>query len=97
VIKPDVVAPGVEVYSSIPQFNTPTGTIRYTYMGGTSMATPHVAGVAALLMSAKPTAPVADIVEAIKQTAKHPVGGDQRPDNRWGFGSIDPPAALDAL
>ena len=97
VIKPDVVAPGVQVYSSIPPFNTSTGTIRYTYMGGTSMATPHVAGVAALLMSAKPTAPVADIVEAIKQTAKHPVGGDQRPDNRWGFGLIDPLAALNAL
>ena len=61
------------------------------------MATPRVAAVAALLISAKPTAPVTDIAEAIKQTARHPVGGDQRPDNRWGFGSIDPPAALNAL
>jgi subtilisin family serine protease len=46
-IRPDVSAPGVSVYSSYPP-NT------YAILNGTSMATPHVAGAAALLMSAFP-------------------------------------------
>ncbi len=97
VTKPDVVAPGVQVYSSVPPQNTAQGRVEYGYMDGTSMATPHVAGVAALLISAKPTAPVADIADALKNTAKHPAGDDQRPDNRWGYGLIDPMGALSAL
>jgi subtilisin family serine protease len=97
VTKPDVVAPGVHVYSSIPPANRHDGVYEYAYFDGTSMATPHVAGVAALLMAAKPTTPVDDIVEVLKSTAKHPDGHDLRPDNRWGYGVIRPMEALTAL
>jgi subtilisin family serine protease len=97
VSKPDVVAPGVQVYSCIPPEKRPDGTHEYTYMDGTSMATPHVAGVAALLMAAKPEAPVADIAQALKDTAQHPQGVQRRPDNRWGYGLIRPVEALKAL
>lgn len=97
VTKPDVVAPGVQVFSCVPPERTAEGTFEYSYMDGTSMATPHVAGVAALLMSAKPQAPVTDLIEVMKQTAKHPVGVDARPDNRWGYGMIQPLTALQAL
>jgi serine protease AprX len=61
------------------------------------MATPHVAGVAALLMAVKPTAPLSEIIRVVKETAKHPGGVALRPDNRWGHGIIRPLEALDAL
>lgn len=97
VIKPDVVAPGVQVYSSIPPVNLPDGTYEYTYMHGTSMATPHVSGVAALLMSSNSKASISDIIQVLKNTAWHPNGPNARPDNRWGYGLIQPFDALMAL
>ncbi len=95
--KPDVVAPGAQVYSSIPPEKTARGTLEYTYMDGSSMAAPHVAGVAALLMAARPQAPAREIAAALKETARHPGGKSRRPDNRWGYGLIRPLDALDAL
>ncbi|WP_413162397.1 S8 family serine peptidase [Capilliphycus salinus ALCB114379] len=97
VTKPDVAAPGTQVYSCIPPVQQPDGIYQYTYMDGTSMATPHVAGVVALLMSACPKAPLSKIVEVLKETAYHPGGEEMRPDNRWGWGQIQPVKALEAL
>jgi len=97
VTKPDVVAPGAQIYSCIPPTKRSNGTFEYNFMDGTSMATPHVAGVAALLMAAKPTAPVTDIIKVLKETASHPDGKDLRPCNRWGHGLIQPVEALKAL
>ncbi len=97
VTKPDVVAPGAQVFSCMPPEKRPDGTYLYSYMDGTSMATPHVAGVAALLMAARPQAPVAEIVRVLKETARHPKGKKYRPDNRWGYGLIQPIEALRAL
>ncbi|MBI3988995.1 MAG: S8 family serine peptidase [candidate division NC10 bacterium] len=97
VTKPDVVAPGVQIFSCIPPEKRPDGTYEYAYMDGTSMTTPHVAGVAALLMAAKPDAPVTAIINALKETAKHPKGAQYRPDNRWGYGLIQPVEALKAI
>lgn len=95
--KPDVVAPGVQVFSCIPPQKRPDGTYEYVYMDGTSMATPHVAGVAALLMAARPEAPVTSIMEVLKTTAQHPDGTNRRPDNRWGWGLVRPLEALKGL
>ena len=95
--KPDIVAPGAQVYSCIPPEKTPQGEFRYTYMDGTSMATPHVVGVAALLMAAAPEASVSEIVTNLKETALHPAGDSKRPDNRWGWGAVRPQEALARL
>ncbi|HVK17593.1 MAG TPA: S8 family serine peptidase [Fimbriiglobus sp.] len=58
----DLGAPGVLVYSTVPTFLSPTG---YAYFNGTSMATPHVAGVAALAWSLAPDATAQEIKNAI--------------------------------
>ena len=55
---PDLVAPGVSVISAKPGGG-------YQSMDGTSMATPHIAGLAALLWEAKPKATVNQIEKAI--------------------------------
>ena len=65
--------------------------------GNASTATPHVAGVAALLMAAKPESTVTDIMSILKKTARHPLGTGRRPDNRWGYGFVIPVEALKAL
>lgn len=65
-----VAAPGVRVYST-----TKGGT--YSTFSGTSMATPHVAGVAALLLSANPTWSFSEIKTRLIQTSD-PVAGLRR-------------------
>src|SRR5438477_6032825 len=53
-IKPDVVAPGVNVYSSILMTSCASPPC-FAFFQGTSMATPHVAGSAALIKQLHPT------------------------------------------
>jgi subtilisin family serine protease len=85
--QPNIVAPGVSVVSA-----RPGGGVQS--MTGTSMATPHVAGVAALLLQAKPQATAVDVEQAIQSTCTLLTG--QLPV-RYGFGLINPRAALEAL
>lgn len=71
-VKPDVVAPGVNVLSSIP--HTACGTPPcFALFQGTSMATPHLAGSAAVLRAAYPGWSAADIRSAIVNTASQGV------------------------
>ncbi|MDP3987984.1 MAG: S8 family peptidase [Candidatus Levybacteria bacterium] len=45
----DVAAPGVNIFSTMPNHPNSIGILNYGYLSGTSMATPHVAGLAGLL------------------------------------------------
>ncbi|MGE8206565.1 S8 family serine peptidase [Heyndrickxia sp. NPDC080065] len=73
-LKPDVSAPGTNIMSSVPMYkkdfpNAEYGEA-YERLSGTSMATPHVAGVVALLKSEHPDWTPFDIKVAISNSAK---------------------------
>ena len=87
--KLDVVAPGVNIISTIP--NNTTG-----YNTGTSMACPHVAGVAALILELNPGLTVNQVNSIINSNAKKLSGVNfniTKPDGLWnneyGYGLVD--------
>lgn len=84
-MKPDVTAPGVGVLSSVP-----ARLGLWDSFSGTSMASPHVAGAAALLRQRHPTWTVAQIKSALELTGD-PVrsGGREVSPLREGGGRID--------
>jgi subtilisin family serine protease len=100
-LRPDVSAPGVNVRSSIRGG-------AYAAFNGTSMASPHTAGAAALLWSAKPqvrgliritrclmsqsSRPIVQL--SAPQTCGSTTAPTDRPNNSWGYGLID---AYDAI
>ena len=94
--KPEITAPGTTIRSAA--YNSPDGGTDKT---GTSMASPHVAGVAALLLQGKPTLLPGDIRQALISTAEArgtPYNPTCDPiwDNGWGWGLIDAYAAASA-
>ncbi|REG81278.1 S8 family peptidase [Algoriphagus antarcticus] len=60
----DITGPGVLIYSSWPM------PMRYRTISGTSMATPHVAGILALLWEQNPTSTPDQIIEQLRNTAQ---------------------------
>ncbi|MEH7350132.1 S8 family serine peptidase [Gottfriedia acidiceleris] len=73
-IKPEVTAPGVSVFSTVPSYMhgaDQIGNYQYAYerLSGTSMATPNVVGVAALLKQAHPDMTPSDIKATLMNTA----------------------------
>lgn len=66
--KPDVVAPGANILSSVPA-SACAAPPCFAFYNGTSMATPHLAGTAAVLRSQHPSWSAAEIRSAIVNTA----------------------------
>ena len=90
-IKPDVIAPGTDITSSSNTDNTGVN-----IMPGTSMATPCVAGMMALLLDANPNLTPAQIDEILETTAL-PVDFRVTKNNYTGAGRADALAAVDAV
>ncbi len=95
--KPNVAAPGAGIRSSVRNGD-------YAHFWGTSMAGPHVAGLVALVLSARPElAGEVDLIEDIIEQTAVPAfdtldcsdnGGQNYPNNTYGFGRVDALAAV---
>jgi subtilisin family serine protease len=88
----DVSAPGYAIYSTYHDLNNYYG--GFTFMSGTSMAAPHVAGLAGLLLSQDPNRSSADIERLLTTTAIDL--GETGKDPHFGYGRVDALAALEA-
>ncbi|MEO0253400.1 MAG: S8 family serine peptidase [candidate division WOR-3 bacterium] len=80
--KPDISAPGVNVKSSMPGGG-------YGTFSGTGMATPHVTGAIAILLSKNPYLNFYEIYQILTDYAYHPPQGQPYPNNNYGWGRLD--------
>ncbi|KAB5569844.1 hypothetical protein DKX38_003637 [Salix brachista] len=108
ILKPDVIAPGVNIIAAWPQNLGPSSLpedprrTNFTVMSGTSMACPHVSGIAALIRSAHPRWSPAAVKSAIMTTADvtdhsgHPIMDGDKPAGVFaiGAGHVNPERAL---
>jgi len=89
----DLVSPGVDILSSYSC--RAAGDCRsywYTWMSGTSMSSPHIAGAAALILQKNPGYTVQDVKNALYSTAVDL--GDAGYDLLYGWGRVDAYAAV---
>ncbi|MEI7769670.1 MAG: kelch repeat-containing protein [Chloroflexales bacterium] len=85
--KPDLTAPGAEIESAWPNGAT-------LLLSGTSMASPHTAGAAALLLAVHPGLAI-EQVESLLRASAHDLG-TSGPDPQFGYGLLDVYAAAQA-
>ncbi|CAI5470150.1 unnamed protein product [Closterium sp. Yama58-4] len=103
ILKPDIIGPGVDLVAAV-RGNKPGDIGGLARMSGTSMATPHLAGLAALIIQKYPSWTPAQVMSALMTTArvtdtsqspiKSSTGREATP---WemGAGHVFPPAMLD--
>ena len=107
-IKPDIAAPGVSIISSMSSYTDASftsvssvpfngRTYHFAKLSGTSMASPIVAGIAALILDANPYLSARQVKEIIMQTARQDnYTGVIPPEGspRWGAGKVNAYAAV---
>lgn len=101
ILKPDVTAPGVALFSAAP---SAPGTVSFNIESGTSMATPLVAGIAALIVQKNPLWSPAAVKSALMTTATtwdntggkiRRGSGDEATPFNYGSGHVDAARVLD--
>ncbi|MEV0744369.1 S8 family serine peptidase [Streptomyces sp. NPDC050273] len=88
-LKPEIAAPGVDISAAAAGGR---GVYAYQSMSGTSMATPHVAGAAAIVKERHPDWTAQQVKAALVSSAKSDIPGDVR---ETGGGRLDVKAAID--
>lgn len=94
-LKPDIAAPGVAVLAGVSPIGT--GGDQFGFLSGTSMAAPHIAGVAALVFAKNPQWSAAAVKSAMMTTAdpvKNAQGGVDGDVFATGAGHVDPTSVL---
>lgn len=81
----DVAAPGVSIYSTLPNHATIIGALNYGSLSGTSMASPHVAGLAALIWPTPYGGSNSNVRKQIEGTADKIAGTGKQ----WTYGRIN--------
>ena len=92
--KPEICAPGEVIVSALSKNSSPDSALidpdgKHVVMQGTSMATPHVAGVAALLLQARPSSTSVQLKNAITSSARRDAFTGYAASPQWGYGKID--------
>jgi len=91
----DVAAPGARIISTVPTWFWGPDSFPYAWGDGTSQATPHVAGLAALIKSVKPHLKASQIMNVIRYSADDVnFVNNLGVDNYIGFGRINSAKAL---
>lgn len=102
-VKPDVAAPGVNVGSSMSSYTDESvtsilnvdfegRTYKFARLSGTSMSSPAVAGIAALVLEADPTSTPQEVKEVLMQTARTDTYTGTIPaagSTQWGMGKVN--------
>ncbi len=105
-LKPEIAAPGVAVISSISSYSTETypsirdvyfndKTYSFTALSGTSMSSPMVTGIVALMLEANPYLTPSQIKQILKETARSDYYTTSTlPNNSWGWGKVSAYSAV---
>lgn len=92
--KPEIAAPGQGIAAALSSTATPSSTrvqpgSRHYLIQGTSMASPHVAGAAAVLLGAFPTLTAAQVKSLFTSTATADAMTGSVPNFTWGYGKMN--------
>lgn len=94
VLKPDITAPGVDVLAAVSPYS---GGKDYDFLSGTSMSSPHMAGIAALMVDAHPGWSPMMIKSALMTSAYQAVTDNGADADAFDFGAghVQPNSAVD--